>query len=222
MEIKASQNKKRKLSDRRIALYVLAFLAIFFLSKGDSAPHTFSGIAVVLLLLLWPSARSHSKAVSLFYAVVILSGTVVTYNIIFDVVFWRETLSAHTAEKIKSESESKTAGIMSSPVIPASSQPRIIEMVPANGAQNVPVDLQELIVKFDVEMAPIISLGTPCTAGVCYKNAYWRDSKTLVIKVVPSLLGAHKYEIQLGNGHLLADRKGQPLPSFKWTFSTHL
>jgi hypothetical protein len=78
----------------------------------------------------------------------------------------------------------------------------------------------ELVISFNEPMAPRISIGTPCSEGVCYKNAFWRDSKTLVIKVDPSLRSNHDYKITIGYKRLLESASGISMPLLTWTFHT--
>lgn len=100
----------------------------------------------------------------------------------------------------------------------------ITEMFPSNQSSEVPVDVAELLVKFSVPMMRRMCVLTPCgDTGVCYKNARWRDDRTLVIRTEGKLLPGTTYQLGLGSaqhGCQLMSVGGAPLPTTPWVFTT--
>ena len=77
----------------------------------------------------------------------------------------------------------------------------ITEMFPSNESSDIPVDIAELRVKFSVPMTRRVCVSTPCgDTGVCYKNARWKDARTLVIRTEGKLLPGTTYKLELGSG----------------------
>ena len=102
-------------------------------------------------------------------------------------------------------------------------KPKVVKMFPKNGAKNVDVNLKEIIVEFNTSMRNNICVATPCDEGICYKNAYWKSDKILVIKVDPKLLSDHEYRLSLGSkrgGCRLRSIAGIELEITLWTFKT--
>jgi hypothetical protein len=100
----------------------------------------------------------------------------------------------------------------------------ITEMVPSNESSEIPLDTAELLVKFSVPMTHAVCLQTPCgDTGVCYKNASWRDDRTLVIRTDGKLLPGTTYTLVFNagtHGCQLMSQGGAPLPTTRWVFTT--
>jgi len=98
-------------------------------------------------------------------------------------------------------------------------------MFPSNESSDVPVDVGELHVKFSVPMMRTLCVTTPCgDTGVCYKNAWWKDDRTLVIRTEGKLLPATTYKLELSSGMSdcqLMSEGGAPLPTTRWVFTTN-
>lgn len=102
-------------------------------------------------------------------------------------------------------------------------KPKVVKMFPENGAKDVDVKIKEITVEFNTSMLKSIYVSTPCDDGVCYKNAYWKTDKLLVIKVDPKLLSGHEYRLTLGSiksGRRLKSTAGIELDLISWTFKT--
>jgi hypothetical protein len=100
--------------------------------------------------------------------------------------------------------------------------PAVIEMAPANGATGVAPDLAEIHVTFDVDMTSSICMSAPCSAGICYDHARWKDSRTLAIAIDKPLLPDHAYSLSLGSPPtcVLRSSDGVKLPVARWEFRT--
>lgn len=101
--------------------------------------------------------------------------------------------------------------------------PTIAEMVPRNGATAVPRDLGEIRVTFDTDMSPVICVSTNCNDGICYDHAYWKDARTLAIKLDEPLASSRAYSLSLGspNQCALTSADGIEVPVVKWEFRTN-
>jgi hypothetical protein len=91
---------------------------------------------------------------------------------------------------------------------------------PPDGAKDVGTDLREVVVEFDQDMKPIIAVIAPCNQALCYKNAFWRTPRKLVITASGRLTPAFNYKILLGARQKLQTQMGMELPDFKWQFKT--
>jgi len=99
--------------------------------------------------------------------------------------------------------------------------PRIIKFVPSNNASGVSTNISEISISFSSPMnTRTITVMANCD-GVCYTNAYWKDQRTLAIRLPKRLLANHQYHIQLGHkGRTLQSLAGIPLPITTWKFTT--
>jgi hypothetical protein len=102
----------------------------------------------------------------------------------------------------------------------------ITEMFPSNESSDIPVDVAELLVKFSVPMMMHkVCVSTPCgDTGVCYKNARWKDDRTLVIRTEGKLLPGTTYTLELSPGThdcRLMSVGGASLPTTRWVFTTN-
>jgi len=100
--------------------------------------------------------------------------------------------------------------------------PAVIDMMPTNGATGIATELPEIHVTFDVDMAPFICVNTACTDGICYDHAYWKDSRTLAIRIDKPLLPDHPYSLSLGSPPRCALKSSDrvELPVVRWDFHT--
>lgn len=101
--------------------------------------------------------------------------------------------------------------------------PRIVKFTPPNNASGISTNISELSISFSVPMnTHIISIMTTrCDKGICYTNSYWKDQKTLIIRLPKKLLANHQYHIQFGHkGRTLQSLAGTPLPITTWKFTT--
>jgi len=100
--------------------------------------------------------------------------------------------------------------------------PNITEMVPGNGATAVMPDMNELHVTFDTDMLPSICVMTKCNDGICYDRAYWKDARTLAIKIEKPLAPQQAYALTLGSpSHCaLMSAEGVEAPITRWEFRT--
>jgi len=100
--------------------------------------------------------------------------------------------------------------------------PKVVQMFPKNGEKNVSRNTKEILVTFQIPMSKRISVGTRCDDGICYKNAYWKNSKTLAVKVDGKLKSNYTYRITIGTkrGGRLTSKDGITLPVTQWNFST--
>ncbi|MFH2046370.1 MAG: Ig-like domain-containing protein [Pseudomonadota bacterium] len=102
-------------------------------------------------------------------------------------------------------------------------QPQIVDMFPANNAINVPTDLKEIVVHFNTDMMQIVCIKTPCgDTGLCYKKAYWKDSRTLAVKIDGSLKPDYTYSFSLGLAGKCGYRStaGIDMAVTPWAFTT--
>ncbi len=112
------------------------------------------------------------------------------------------------------------------PTSPVAEPPlAITEMSPSNASSDVPVDVAELRVKFSVPMTNEVCVSTPCgDSGVCYRNAAWKDDRTLVIRTDGKLRPGTTYELELGSSTQaceLTSAGGARLPATRWVFTTN-
>jgi len=123
--------------------------------------------------------------------------------------------------KDKASVEAEWLSYLSQPM-PEGSAPEIARLYPDNQASGVPLETTEIVVEFDQPMLPSISLLTNCDDGVCYRDAYWRSDRVLVIKV--KLLPDHEYRLGFGNEKTKVQKflniEGTALPISAWTFRT--
>lgn len=99
----------------------------------------------------------------------------------------------------------------------------ITEMFPANNSTDIPIDIAELHVKFSVPMLPMVYVSTRKDTGISYKNASWRDDRTLVIRTEGKLLPGTTYKLTLGSEQqhrYLTSAGGTALPTTPWVFTT--
>ena len=75
---------------------------------------------------------------------------------------------------------------------------RIVILHPPNGSADVPIDLTELIVRFDDDMMRERCVRTRPCKEVCYRNAYWKTSRLLAIKLPKGLRPNSTYDLTLG------------------------
>jgi hypothetical protein len=101
--------------------------------------------------------------------------------------------------------------------------PAVVALVPPNGATGVATQVAEIRATFDTDMAPYICLRTDsCRDGLCYDRAYWKDSRTVAIRIDRPLTPDHKYSLSLGSPPvcLLRSSDGVDLPVVNWEFRT--
>lgn len=100
--------------------------------------------------------------------------------------------------------------------------PKVVEFIPANGSSVVAAGIKELKIKFNVDMkTDSFSVVTPCgDSGVCYKNGFWQDKRTLVIRVSGKLKANHKYELGVGTKKVMYSAEGLHLEPIWWRFDT--
>jgi hypothetical protein len=67
-----------------------------------------------------------------------------------------------------------------------------------------------------------ICIATSCQDGICYKNAYWKDRKTLAVRVKERLKHKFSYDLSLGYPGKceLSSATGVALPITNWQFTT--
>jgi len=101
-------------------------------------------------------------------------------------------------------------------------QPKVIKLIPANGSSVPPVAVRELKIMFNVDMnTKNFSVSTPCKdSGVCYKNGFWLDNRTLVIRVDRRLKPNYKYELGIGTKTTMTSAEGLHLEPVWWRFDT--
>ncbi|MBL6991930.1 MAG: hypothetical protein ISR65_19260 [Bacteriovoracaceae bacterium] len=107
---------------------------------------------------------------------------------------------------------------------PPAKEPKIVTIYPNVGATDVPIDVKEIYVHFDMPMRKLIFLGTNCRE-ICYKNAYWKTDKILAIKILKPLRQETNYNISLGYKkwfYLLKGKNGVPFPRIEWFFTTKI
>ena len=101
--------------------------------------------------------------------------------------------------------------------------PSVVSMSPPDLTSGVVTDMKEIAVAFSTPMSFRVCVVTPCgDTGVCHTNAYWRDDKTLAIKVDGTLKRGHTYQLSLGSqkhGCHLQTRTGVDLPFIEWRFT---
>lgn len=103
-------------------------------------------------------------------------------------------------------------------------KPRIVDIYPKHNAIDVPSSIKELYVKFNVPMLTnYLTIGT-YYPEVSYKNAYWKDDKTLVIKIKQKLQKDFTYKVTLGKlwqgSTFLFSKEGINFPVTDWIFTT--
>ncbi len=104
-----------------------------------------------------------------------------------------------------------------------SARPRILKMHPDHGMKNVSTKLNEIYVEFNKKMNGNICINTPCgDTGICYKNAYWKTEKILVIKVKNELRAQYSYNLVLSPHQKcqLRSSTGIGFPLKHWAFRT--
>lgn len=103
---------------------------------------------------------------------------------------------------------------------PPAPAPKVVRMVPENGATNVPVGPGEIEVEFDQPMAKSFSLVTKRNQGVSYEDGYWKNDHVRTFKV--NLLPNHEYSISINSNEYrgTANVDGVQLPPTPWTFKT--
>lgn len=102
-------------------------------------------------------------------------------------------------------------------------QPKVVEMYPPHHAEHVPVEVEEIYVRFNTDMLPIICIQTPCQdTGICYKNAYWKTENILAVKVQERLKPGYSYRLSLGVPRRCGYKsvEGAELPVTPWHFTT--
>lgn len=103
---------------------------------------------------------------------------------------------------------------------PANMPAKAMFMSPNNGSNDVDPKIDELIVKFNVPMDNEICILTDCKE-ICYKNAYWKDDKTLIVKLPNGLAPGKNYTLSLGSEQCrLKTFFGENIPIINWHFST--
>lgn len=127
-------------------------------------------------------------------------------------------------KKSKSEIEREWGSYLSKIKIdPASLEAKIIKIYPNHGMIKVPVNLKEIYVEFDKKMNGRICVKTPCKdTGICYRNAYWKTGKILVIKIENELKKHYPYKLVLSpiNTCRLSSSVGVQIPPKHWYFTT--
>jgi hypothetical protein len=106
--------------------------------------------------------------------------------------------------------------------VPDPIAPVVEKMVPAYGANAVPTKLSEFIIRFNVPMHKERIAFVSSAPELNYKNASWRDSKTLVIKATGDLKQHFAYRGSIGSekyGHMKS-KSGLELPIKEWSFIT--
>jgi hypothetical protein len=100
--------------------------------------------------------------------------------------------------------------------------PTVVEMMPANGATGVATELPEIHVTFDTDMVQSICVNAPCSAGICYDHAHWKDSRTLAIRIDRPLMPDHLYSLALGSPPQCTLKSSDriDLPVTRWEFRT--
>ena len=99
--------------------------------------------------------------------------------------------------------------------------PKLIDQSPQTLSQAVSTTRSEISVTFDVDMAPIVCLMTPCQEGICFDHARWKTERTLVVAIERPLLPKHTYRLALGVPSCrLRSRAGDELPVTEWSFET--
>jgi hypothetical protein len=105
--------------------------------------------------------------------------------------------------------------------VPVPAAPRIVELFPSAGAASVPTQLSELLVVFDVPMSKSIAIASSCEPDVSYKNAYWKDPRTLAIHLPDGLKPGLACHLRLGaEDFRFRSRSGAEMPVVDWTFAT--
>jgi hypothetical protein len=102
-------------------------------------------------------------------------------------------------------------------------QPMVVEMYPPHNAENVPTNIDEIHVHFNTDMQPIVCIRTPCQdTGICYKDAYWKTTKILALKVKGGLKSGYSYNLSLGVPQKCEYKSivGIALPITPWHFTT--
>jgi hypothetical protein len=107
-------------------------------------------------------------------------------------------------------------------VDPSLVEPYVVSTFPPNNANNVDINLEEIFVVFNTDMMPNICVGTYQDHGFSYKDAYWKNSKVLAIRVKKKL--KHDSTINLSLGYpqrcSLYSSAGIALPIYHWRFTT--
>lgn len=91
---------------------------------------------------------------------------------------------------------------------------------PANNSLNISKNIKEISIKFKTKMKRAHNIFSNCSTGLCYKTAYWKDNKTLIISSSKMLISGHHYHIKIGDskhGHLITSN-GCELPIINWKF----
>lgn len=100
--------------------------------------------------------------------------------------------------------------------------PGIVKQFPENGADNVDPGLREIYVVFDQEMdtTKIFIINDGVDFG--FRDAFWKDGKTLAISVKNGLTPSRSYRTMLGSKlqGLLQSAMGSALPETAWSFKT--
>lgn len=98
--------------------------------------------------------------------------------------------------------------------------PKVVRMLPENGATDVPVGLGEIEVEFDQPMDKWFSLVTKRNQGISYENGYWKNDHLRATKV--KLLPNHEYVISINSEEYrsTANEDGVQLPITPWKFRT--
>ena len=105
--------------------------------------------------------------------------------------------------------------------VPLPVAPRITGFFPEAGATAVPTELSELRVVFDVPMTERIAISSSCEPDVSYRNAYWKDPRTLAIRLPDGLRPGRSCHLRLGAEHFrFQSRSGAEMPVVDWTFAT--
>jgi hypothetical protein len=99
----------------------------------------------------------------------------------------------------------------------------IVSMFPPNKAKKIDIDIKEIYVVFNTDMQKNICIATPCqNSGICYKNAYWKTSKILAIRIKKRLKPDFTFKLSLGYPQKcsLYNAAGIDLPITRWQFTT--
>ena len=105
---------------------------------------------------------------------------------------------------------------------PQTAEPSISFMSPPDHAMDVNPNIKEIVVQFNVPMEGDICVTADCK-DICYRDAYWKDVRTLAIRLPNNLQSNREYFLELGNDThkcFLKSKFGKILPIKGWRFTT--
>lgn len=124
-------------------------------------------------------------------------------------------------QKTKAEMEKDWLSYLAS-VDTTNAEPKVVKMYPENVTMSVPLNITEITVTFNTSMKDKIVFISNHNTEINYKNAYWKDQRTLAIRINGALKANTEYQMKLGDeqyGHFIS-RAGLELPVTMWMFKT--